>query len=256
MSLIRDRFLTAALTIGLLCLFAGCGRDESEAPSADTSSGDSTAAQGDDAPAAAPEEATAPDAPADADATPAPTGPTRDVAIAPSVDGEPMKGNFVFYTAKDNAKALADFHKKDLEAKGWKLGRNDTTKLAGTTSLSGAIQQYEKGSDVLTVLLTEQLGEGTTTSVCVMDIPLPPATTFINGYGGQGTGEITDTPDASMAWLTKELTARGWTADKPQDAGGTRAVNFRKGQRTLSTQFRDAGGARKATSFYFMHMGY
>jgi|SRR5687768_2604876 len=249
------RFTVFAVVLCVSVLCTGCGKDESESASADGSdqTAQTDAATSDENAAAAEGDASGTEAPAP-QAAPPPTGPMKDVAIAPSKDGEPMKTAFIFYTAKEAAPALAEFHKNDLEAKGWKIGRNDVTKLPGST-MSGAVQQYEKGSDVLTVLLAEQVGEGTTTSVCVMDIPLPPTTTFINPYGGQGTGEILEPPAEAMAWFTKELTARGWTADKPQDAGGTHAINFRKGQRTLATQFRDAGGARKGSSFYFMHMG-
>ena len=253
MSLIRDRFFTAALTIGLFCTFSGCGRDESETPSAETSA-DDAAAQKDDAAAATPEGAAAPDAPADA-AAPAPTGPTRDVAVAPSVDGEAMKGSFVFYSARDKAPALADFHKKDLEAKGWKIGRNDVNKLPGTT-LSGAIQQYEKGSDVLTVVVSEQAGTDNLAMVGVMDIALPPNTLYAIAYGGPMNGEMSLPPADAIAWFTKDLAARGWTADKPQETGGTHAVNFRKGQRTLAAQFRAAGAKKEGSTFYFMHMEY
>jgi hypothetical protein len=255
MSLSHCRYVAAALTISLaFTLATGCGRDED-----DTSAGQSSEATaegyedtGDETAEAETTDAEAAQSPADKSASPAPAGPTKDVAIAPSATDSPMQSAFIFYTAKEAAPAVAAFHKKDLESKGWKISRNDTSKLPGAATAQGVIQQYEKGSDVLTVLLTEQVGEGTMTSVCVMDIPLPPTLSHINPYGGQGSGEIAEPPAQAIAWFTKELSARGWTASPVQDAGGTQAVNFRKGQRTLSTQFRPAG---KGTSFYFMHMG-
>ncbi len=188
------RRILSGLLILTFCV-TGCGEDgasndasysEGTTPPEE---GDTSDAEGSaDAPAETDAEAATPP-----DAAPAQTGPITEVAIAPSAHEEPMKSAFIFYTAKENAPALAEFHKKDLEAKGWKISRNDVSKLPGTT-MSAGIQQYEKGSDVLTIVLAEQIAETTNTSVCVMDIPLPPSTTFINPYGGQGVGEILDPP--------------------------------------------------------------
>lgn len=247
----RYAFLALMLAVGVVC--TGCGTDESETStdeSGATAQADASASEED----LAAEDDPAPDAESAPAAKPGPIGLMKDVAIAPSATDAPPASAFIFYMAKEEPTAVAEFHKKDLEGKGWKISRNEQKKLPGTT-MSGTIQQYEKGSDVLTVVLTPQVSEYPLTSVCVMDIPLPPAMTYINPYGGQGSGEIGMTPDEAIAWFSKELSARGWTADKPQETGGTHAVNFRKGQRTLSTQFRPTGVDRKSSSFYFMHMG-
>ena len=250
------RWILSALLIVSFCA-AGCGEDTSS----ETSSSEGAPAAVDDAAAAGEDGATADETEtADAEAAPpaeAPAGPVglmKEVAIAPTATEAPPPSAFIFYSAKQAAPAVAEFHKKDLEAKGWKVSRNERKKLPGTT-LSGAIQQYEKGTDVLTVILTEQLSDGPLTSVCVMDIPLPPTLSFLNPYGGQGSGEIGGSPADAIAWFTRELSARGWTADKPQETGGTHAINFRKGQRTLATQFRAIGADGKNSTFYFMHMG-
>ena len=252
----RANFSAAALsTLFALALIAtGCGRDESDTSASDTS-GQRAQKEADDDSAAAAEGDAAPDAaPAPSAEAPAQTGPIKHVAVAPSADENPVKGAFVFYSAKDKAPALAEFHKKDLESKGWKATRNDVNKLPGTT-LGGAIQQFEKGADVLTVIVSEQAGTENTAMVGVMDLPLPPNTLYAIAYGGQMNGEMSLPPADAIAWFTKDLAARGWTADAPKETGGTHSVNFRKGQRTLATQFRAAGAKKEGSTFYFMHMG-
>ena len=244
-------WLSAALTIGMLSV--GCGRDESESTSAEESPNESPAAQTDDA-AAMTEEAPAPDAAAGS-AEPVQTRPIKDIALAPSADEEPDARRVRLLLRQGQSPRVAEFHKKDLESKGWKTTRNDVNKLPGTT-LGGAIQQFEKGSDVLTVVAAEQVAEGDAAMVGVMDIPLPPRTLYAIAYGGQMNGETAEPPADVIAWMTRDLTARGWKASKPQDVGGTHAVNFTKDQRTLSTQFRPAGAVKQGSTFYFMHVGY
>ncbi len=150
---------------------------------------------------------------------------------------------------------LAAFYQKELPAKGWTLGRNDAKPLSGTT-LTGVVQEYRKGSEVLTVCLTEQIAsEGAATMVVVMDIPLPPDTTQIVAFGNQAVIETPQTLDEAIAFLTKHLAPPGWSTSKVNESGGTKSLSFRKGNRTLSTNVR-AGSGQKGASITMMHIAY
>jgi hypothetical protein len=68
-----------------------------------------------------------------------------DVPIPKSVMGEAQQAGFVFYTAAEKPGPLGDFHKKELEAKGWKQVRSKSASLSGST-LTGIVQEYTKAA--------------------------------------------------------------------------------------------------------------
>ncbi|MDQ3440951.1 MAG: hypothetical protein M3478_11450 [Planctomycetota bacterium] len=253
---VLSRWFLSALLMFALCA-AGCGEDKAGETSYDD--GTASAAKGDGAIADA--EVDDPDAPADqptASAANKPLAiPTPDVPIPPGVKEEDVgRAGWVTYGAAQKAAELASFYQKDLTAKGWTLGRNETKPLAGTT-LSGGIQEYRKGSDVLTVCLTEQPAtEGTMTMVAVIDIPLPPKTTQVVAFANQVVIETPESPDEAIALMTKNLAPLGWSTPKPaSEAGGTKSVGFVKGNRSLSTNVR-AGSGQKGSSMTLMHLAY
>jgi len=191
------------------------------------------------------------DAP-DSKAAAAPQVPTPDVALPPSVDGEPSKAGFILYSAKAKPAPLADFHKKDLETKGWKLGKNRSAALSGTT-LTGVVQEYTKGKDQLTVLLTEIAAEDPASMGMVLDMPLPPNKQVVVAF----PFVIIETeagPEETAAWFKKELVPRGWTAGKEEKTGDNRAVNFTKTGRSLQAQIRPQGGGKPGSSVQLMHV--
>ena len=254
---IRARWMVSALLTVAICV-AGCGEDNaSEATQAE---GAASAAKGEDAtPDASADDAAAAadDQPTASAANKSPAIPTPDVPIPPGVKEEDVaRAGWVTYGATQKPTELSSFYQKDLTAKGWTLGRNETKPLAGTT-LNGAIQEYRKGADVLTVCLTEQLaGEGTMTMVVVMDIPLPPKTTQVVAFANQVIIQTPESPDESIALLTKNLAPLGWTSPSPaSEAGGTKSLGFVKGNRSLSANVR-AGSGQKGSSITLMHLAY
>jgi hypothetical protein len=202
---------------------------------------------------AADEDAAAAPSDADASAAPAAKTPTPDVALPPTVQDRPVKAGIIFYSAKGKPAEMAAFHQKDLEAKGWKLGRNDSAPVPGST-LTGVVQEYTKGPDVLTVALTEQAGsDDTVTFVYVMDFPVPPKSRVIAGYPF-AIVESDESPDATGAWFRKELTARGWTGGGQKEAGIAKSVVYKKGGRTLQPIVLPVGGGRTGSRIQLMHM--
>ena len=254
---VHMRWSVSALLTVVFCV-AGCGEDKATESAYDE--GTAPAAKGDSPPADATADdgaATADDQPTASAANKPPAIPTPDVPIPPGVKEEEVsRAGWVTYGATQKATELASFYEKDLTAKGWTLGRNETKPLAGTT-LNGAIQEYRKGTDVLTVCLTEQpASEGTMTMVVVMDIPLPPKTTQVVAFANQVIIETPESPDESIALLTKKLAPLGWTSPKPpSEASGTKSVGFVKGNRSLSTNVR-AGSGQKGSSITLMHLAY
>jgi hypothetical protein len=247
--------LLATMTIGVL---GGCDRGDSSsnpspAPAAPSSGGSAPSASAD--PADASDDAAAGDS--SKSSAPAAGGATAklqtpDVALPPSVDGEPVKAGFIYYNAKAKPAALGDFHRNDLQAKGWKLARSESAAVAGT-KLTGLVQEYVKGRDVLTVALTEQIaGEGDLTMVSVMDIPVPPKAKAIAAFPFTIL-ETTEPPDDAAAWLKKELTARGWAAGGESAAGIANAVDFKKAGRNLQAQVMPLGGGKSGARVQLMH---
>lgn len=253
----RARWFLSALLIVCFCI-AGCGEEKS----ADTSydEGTSPAAGADDGEdgATAEGEMDSGEQPAEvAQQEKKPAVATPDVPIPPGVKEDDISlAGWVSYAIAQKAPELAAFYQKELTAKGWTLGRNETKTLAGTT-LSGAIQEYRKGSDVLTVNLTEQpASEGTMTMVVVMDIPLPPKTTQVVAFANQVMIETPEAPDESIAFFTKHLVPLGWSAPKAAtEAGGTKSVAFTKGNRTLNMNVR-SGSGQKGSSITLMQLAY
>ena len=255
------RLFAATLLVALIgASTVGCDRGDS-APSSSTppAAGPGETASKDSGDDGAADDAGNPD---DADAagqTPAPPKaaaasktPTPDAALPPSVDGEPVKAGFIFYVAKDKPAPLAAFHQKDLEAKGWKLGRNDSGPLAGTT-LVGIVQEYTKGNEVITVGLAEQVAtEGNLTMASLMDIPLPPKAKVVTAFP-YTVLEVPDSSEATVAWFQKELGARGWTAGRQNDSGASKAVTFKKAGRTLQPVILPLSG-KTSTQVQLMHM--
>lgn len=222
---------------------AGCGEEKSADSSPDEGS----------APAVA-------DAPADAGKRPDSARPAvaaPDVPVAPKViPDSTTKLAWVSYNSPMNPAELAAFYQKEFTAKGWTIGRNDIGPLAMKT-LSGAVQEYRKGSDVHTVVLTEQIGgDGNYTMVMVMDIPLPPKTTQVVAFGQQAAIETPGTPDEAMAFFTKNLSALGWSGPKAAgDVGGTKSASFSKDNdtRTITLSVRPGSGS-KGSSVTLMHL--
>lgn len=248
----RARLLVSALLIVTFCL-AGCGEESSSSETASEYDNTVPAAEGED---------TSAEADASADDQPAPAEPVKAVVATPDVpipsgvkDNEVLRSGWVTYMAAQKPAELAAFYQKELPAKGWTLGRNDTKPLSGTT-LTGVVQEYRKGSEVLTVCLTEQIAsEGAATMVVVMDIPLPPDTTQVVAFGNQAMVETPQTPDEAIAFLTKHLAPLGWSTPKASESAGTKSLAFRKGNRTLSTSVR-AGSGQKGASITMMHVAY
>lgn len=222
---------------------AGCGEEKSADSSPDERS----------APAVA-------DAPADPGEQPAPATPAvaaPDVPIASAViPDSTMKLAWVSYNSPIKPADLAAFYQKEFTAKGWTIGRNDIAPLAMKT-LIGAVQEYRKGSDVHTVVLTEQIGgDRNHTMVMVMDIPLPPRTTQVVAFGQQAAIETPETPDEVMAFFTKNLSALGWSGPKATgDGGGTKSASFSKDNdtRTITLSVRPGSGS-KGSSITLMHI--
>ena len=180
-----------------------------------------------------------------------------DVPIAPEViPDSTTKLAWVSYNSPMKPADLAAFYQKEFTAKGWTMGRNDIAPLAMKT-LTGAVQEYRKGSDVHTVVLTEQMGsDANYTMVMVMDIPLPPQTTQVVAYGQQAALEMRETPDEAMAFFTKHLSALGWSGPQaPADVGGTKSATFSRdnGARTITLSVRPGGGS-KGSSVTLMHV--
>jgi hypothetical protein len=259
MTVSTQRLFVIALSIAMVfILVGGCDRDESAsapAPSAPAPGSPSTPANDDGV-----DNDTSADASDTSDAPPpaAPqnTVPTPDVPLPKSIQGEAMKAGFVFFSAEEKPKPLGEFYKKELEAKGWKLGRNHTAPH-GLTTLTGVIQEYTKGNEALTVSLNEQIADGDLSIVLVMDIPLPPNTTQVIATGLNTLIEVPESPDAVLAWFGKDLPARGWTAGPQSDVGGgSKKAEFKKGGRNLSVMVRAASGGKPGTSVQLMHLAY
>jgi hypothetical protein len=259
MTVSMQRLFVTALSVAMVfVLVGGCDRDESAsapAPSSPAPGSASTPANddraGDGASADAADTSDAPPA-----ATPTNTIPTPDVPLPKSIQGEAMKGGFVLFSAAEKPKPLGEFYKKELEAKGWKLGRNHAAPHALTT-LTGVIQEYTKGNEVLTVSLNEQIADGDLSIALVMDIPLPPNTTQVIATGLNTLIEVPESPEAVLAWFGKELPARGWTAGQQSDVGGgSKKAEFKKGGRNLSVMVRGASGGKPGTSAQLMHLAF
>ena len=250
------RFVATILVAWIGALAGGCDRGDSSQTSSGPAakSGEQAQQDGADDSAAADagsEDADAQDAPAPAKTTRVATTPTPDVAFPPSVDGEPVKAGFIFYVAKDKPGPLAAFHQKDLEAKGWKLGRNDTGPLAGTT-LVGTVQEYTKGNEVITVGLTEQVAtEGSMTMATLMDIPLPPKAKVITVLPF-AVLEVPLSPEATVAWFRKELGARGWTVGRQNESDASKPDTFTKAGRRIQPMILPLSG-KTVTQVQLMH---
>jgi hypothetical protein len=214
--------------------------------------GDAADSRGDDSEPADTSADASTDAPESTKVAAAPQVPTPDVALPPSVDGEPSKAGFIFYAAKAKPAPLAEFHKKDLEAKGWKLGKNRSAALAGTT-LTGVVQEYARGKDQLTVILTEIASGDPASMGMVLDMPLPPNKQVVVAF----PFVIIETeagPDETAAWFKKELVTRGWAAGKEEKTGDNRVVNFTRTGRSLQAQIRPQGAGKPGSSVQLMHV--
>lgn len=256
----RACVLLSTLLIATLCV-AGCGQEESADPAPDeaapvadagddageagTAEGDTVATDDTDAPADAQPEK--PVAPSPATAAPVPPGVPAD---------EVTRAGWLSYSTAQQPDELAAFYQKALTGQGWTLGRNDSKKIAGTT-LTGVVQEYKKGSELLTVCLTEQLAhEGTVTMVVVMDTPLPPDTTQVVAFANQAVVETPQSPDETLAFFQKHLAPLGWTSKSTSEAGRTKSMGFSKDSRTLSLNVRPAGGGKSGTTLTMMQIAY
>lgn len=246
----RVRFLTLVLAVMAgLCAF-GCDREQSasnesggQPPPSRESEAESDGPLPDDA-----------DVPAAA-APKAPPVPTPDVPLPPTIVGEAAKMGFVFFSATDLPKTVGAFYQKEMEAKGWKIGRNET-KNAGS-NLTSVLQQYTKGNEVLTVVLLEQIGsEKNMTSALIMDIALPPSTQQVVPIIMSATMTMPEAPDAALASFARELGARGWSAQAAAESGGNKTQTHKKGLRSLMVIARAMPG-NKGTSIQLQHtLGY
>ena len=253
MNLVPSRLWAAVLAVALVSLFeTGCDRQETATnqPGAQQPA-DRESETPDDGPV--PDDSDEPAADAPAPAAKAATIPTPDVPLPPTVEGEAAKAGFVFFTAKDNPKNVGAFYQKEMEAKGWKIGRNDSTTTSG---LANVVHQYTKGGEVLTVLLQEQIGsEQNFTAALILDIALPPTAKQIVPIINAVTLTTPETQDATLAWFAKELAARGWSAKAPGASAGMKTQGHTKGGRALNV-ITTALPGNKGTSVQLQHTAY
>jgi len=250
----RARSFLSALLIVSFCV-AGCGEDKS----ADTSSDEGTASAGQDDAETTEAESTPDAPPADSaqETKPAVTAASDVPMPNEIIPDSTVKFDWLSYNSKQKPAELAAFYQKEFPAKGWTLGRNDSAPLAMKT-LTGVVQEYRKGANVHTVVLTEQIGsDANYTMVMVLDIPLPPKTSQVVAFGQQAVIETPEPPPAAIDWFTKNLAPLGWTvAGAPQDLGGATTVNFKKDKRTISATVR-ANPQTKGSGVILNHqMGY
>ena len=244
------RRFASALCLAVMCV-AGCGES-----STDESAGTTAAAPEGDADNAVAETDAAEQPPAAADKSAKPAVATPQVPIPPGVKEEDVgRAGWVSYGVAQKPAEVTAFYQKEMTAKGWTLGRNDSKPLAGTTNMTGVVQEYTKGSEVLTVCLTEQIAsEGALTMVVVMDTPVPADATQVVAFTNNLMIESPQAPDAAVAAFAKQLTSLGWTAKAPSASGGTTSAGFTKGNRSLSVNVR--ANAKKGSSMQIMHLAY
>lgn len=253
MNLVLRRLWAAVFAVALVALFVtGCDRQEtaSNQPGAQQPADRESETQ-DDGPV--PDDSDEPAVDAPAPAAKAATVPTPDVPLPPTVDGEAAKAGFVFFTAKDSPKNVAAFYQKEMEAKGWKIGRNESKTDPG---LASVVQQYAKGNEVLTVLLQEQIGsEKNFTAALILDFQLPPTAKQVVPILNAVTLTTPEPQDATLAWFARELGARGWTAQSPATSGGMKTQSHKKGGRSVNVITTVMPGNR-GTSVHLQHVAY
>jgi hypothetical protein len=108
---------------------------------------------------------------------------------------------------------------------------------------------------MMTVVLTEQIGsEDNFSIVQVMDVPLPPTVTQVVPTGLVTAIEVSEAPEKVLAWFSKELPARGWTAGRQSASDGVKGAEFRKAGRAITVNARPAGGGSAGSSIQLIHM--